>query len=878
MARGKEIWVCPQCGTHVEISELGLYAEVRCPLCRHMDRVHVQLGNFRLESVLGVGGMSVVYRALDVTLRRPVALKVLNDTFRNQPERVERFENESAMMARVRHANVTSVYSAGRAYGRFYIAMELVEGKNLEHMVSREIPLGAVFALEIAEQVALGLRAASVAGLLHRDMKPGNILITPRNQVKVIDFGLALDETAGDTEEMIWATPYYVPPETLQRKPEDVRTDIYALGMTLRYMLTGVENFAGDVGSVKALLDCKRRLPSFAEERPDLDPMLCDLVDHMTQYSVENRPRNYDDLLDEMKEVHQALATENTGGKTSLLVGRLGWVVWLVVAGALGVGLTRLVADYLQTESEEVHHGYLEVQTMDTTPPEISCLQDALGKIDGEEFEQAVDELLVMSREQRDPCLAAWAAYLARTLTEIVPMVDGQAKGEEAQKQLRQLITGGKECALTTETFWECLRNNTQRMDPQSTNWYSAKGGWSGQQLQRVTPAAVQDIMRGNLPAPMVLVKLLELAEMALWQGKEDIVEECRKGLEDVQNNLGMYAGLGKLYQRIFEERLKVRRNARYQGVRTRLLERLRKTAPTQEDVASFEKMSRERGVSFHQRLLAEVEGEAARIGVQQAQMLLRKAPKSVNQGMSLAKMAEKMRQVVGDRPIIEASSKDAGNITKNVMDGTGKTVPPEIVSDIATVASVLGGPAKDSKEKLAASAKRRGIAGDSFRTIARSWQNRLEKTANVYANDEGDPLSGDRDAALAGILERCRRSFRVKLAPGKSLSFLNSPSVWSDQREMIMDEQQALFLIRAGVVLPMGGKQVPVLVLKKAEVGGIPLLIGEIAPVPEEKVEYVERTKVGVALRNVGDLPDYADQMKQNPTPACLRLEPRYD
>ena len=87
----------------VDIAPLGLYAEVTCPRCFYVDRVHAQLGNFRLDGVLGVGGMSVVYRAMDMALHRPLALKVLNDTFRDQPERIERFENESAMMARVRH-------------------------------------------------------------------------------------------------------------------------------------------------------------------------------------------------------------------------------------------------------------------------------------------------------------------------------------------------------------------------------------------------------------------------------------------------------------------------------------------------------------------------------------------------------------------------------------------------------------------------------------------------------------------------------------------------------------------------------------------------------------------------------------------------------
>ena len=122
MAAHAEIWQCPDCGAELDVSALGFYAQVTCPDCGQSEYVHTMLSNFRVEGVLGIGGMSVVLRARDLVLDRSVAIKVFNDAYRNQPDRISRFENECAMMAKVRHDNVVSVYSAGRARKQFYIA------------------------------------------------------------------------------------------------------------------------------------------------------------------------------------------------------------------------------------------------------------------------------------------------------------------------------------------------------------------------------------------------------------------------------------------------------------------------------------------------------------------------------------------------------------------------------------------------------------------------------------------------------------------------------------------------------------------------------------------------------------------------------------
>lgn len=313
MAAPREIWECPQCGTRLDVAALGFCAEVACPQCGHRASVHMLLANFKLDGVLGIGGMSEVFKARDMVLGRPLAIKVLNSAYRDEPERIARFEAECALMAKVRHENVVSVYSAGWARDQFYIAMELLEGRNLETMVTQQKCLLPPQALEMTRQAALGLRAAHQAGVLHRDVKPGNVIVTPEGIAKVLDFGLSQDSSEEEEKEgVIWATPFYVPPETLRREPEDVRADIYALGMMLRNLLTGEDKLREPVEGITSLLAAKRKLPTMRESYPNLDEGLSELVDHMTAYDPAERPADYDEVLEEIAEV------QNRVGVTSL--------------------------------------------------------------------------------------------------------------------------------------------------------------------------------------------------------------------------------------------------------------------------------------------------------------------------------------------------------------------------------------------------------------------------------------------------------------------------------------------------------------------------------------------------------------------------------
>src|SRR5262245_42868579 len=211
---------------------------------------------------LGRGGMGVTYLAWDKVLRRRVALKVIDTpkvcTHRDSQTARERFLREARAAAALRHPNVAAVYQFGSAPdgSRCFYAMELIEGETLETRVRRHGPLNPKLVVEIAAQIAQALIAAAAQGLIHRDLKPGNIMLKPVNagetevEVKIIDFGLAkaVADAGGEmdlTHGEFVGTPNFASPEQFESGPVDVRSDIYSLGATLWFALTGKTPFAG---------------------------------------------------------------------------------------------------------------------------------------------------------------------------------------------------------------------------------------------------------------------------------------------------------------------------------------------------------------------------------------------------------------------------------------------------------------------------------------------------------------------------------------------------------------------------------------------------------------------------------------------------------
>lgn len=199
---------CPACGAAMDVSEVEPLSAVICPSCGAPTAVSAMIDHFELVDVIGHGGMGAVYKALDTSLNRYVALKLLRKSS-GSPEQIAQLETEAAITASINHPHVVRVFSTGLDRGRFYIAMELVEKGTLDDLIELQRRVAEAQVLEVGVQIASGLRAAQFAGLIHRDVKPGNILFADSHTAKIVDFGLAIfAEDEAKVRGEIWGTPY----------------------------------------------------------------------------------------------------------------------------------------------------------------------------------------------------------------------------------------------------------------------------------------------------------------------------------------------------------------------------------------------------------------------------------------------------------------------------------------------------------------------------------------------------------------------------------------------------------------------------------------------------------------------------------------------
>lgn len=237
---------------------------------------------YELEELVGSGGMSSVFRARDAQLDRRVAIKILHERYVDDPEYLERFRREARAVAQLSHPNIVTVIDRGNDDGRQYIVFEDVEGENLKELVQRAGRLPVRQALELAVAVADGLAFAHEHGLVHRDVKPQNVLLSGEGEVKVTDFGIArsLDVEHGVTQAgTVLGTSEYLAPEQASGRPASPATDVYSLGVVLWELLAGDVPFAGDSFVAVAMRHVNEPVPSLRELRPDVSPRLAAAVE-----------------------------------------------------------------------------------------------------------------------------------------------------------------------------------------------------------------------------------------------------------------------------------------------------------------------------------------------------------------------------------------------------------------------------------------------------------------------------------------------------------------------------------------------------------------------------------------------------------------------
>ena len=322
---------CPGCGRPVETTGLEPFAKVNCPGCGEQLRVERVFENFAVVEPLGTGGMGSVYKARDTRLNRFVALKLLRREFAGDASFTAKLKDEARITASIKHPHVVEVFSVGEDHGQFYVVMELVDGGSLDDRMEDEKRISELQTLEVGLQVAKGLQAALRAGLIHRDIKPGNILFADRNMAKIVDFGLALfaAQHAG-TEGEIWGTPYYVAPERLTSEPEDFRSDLYSLGATLFHAVSGRPTFENETQSAAELKKLKSNPVRLKEVMPELADETAAVIDQMLRPDPAERQNSYKELITQLEAAHAAVLAREEALRV-----RWSWPVRALVA--LGV-------------------------------------------------------------------------------------------------------------------------------------------------------------------------------------------------------------------------------------------------------------------------------------------------------------------------------------------------------------------------------------------------------------------------------------------------------------------------------------------------------------------------------------------------------------
>jgi|GEM_PF-5612130 len=311
----------------------------------HNDISGTTLGNYKLIRKIAQGGMGVIYEATQINLDRKVALKILTAELATRPEFLQRFEREAKSAASLNHPGIVAVYDFGEADGRRFIIMEFIDGENLSEYISKRGKIPVENALAIVEQAAQALKVAAEKSIIHRDIKPSNLMLTRDGRVKVADMGLAkvLTENSELTMSSVSiGSPHFIAPEQAgDSKNADHRVDIYSLGVTLLYFVTGKHAFDGDSPISVVLAHATKPLPTGADLGTELPAEVEALIKRMTAKNPDERYQTYDELLADLQLVQRgylpmtAPETELPQGNSQKKPG-VGFAVAIVLIAAIG--------------------------------------------------------------------------------------------------------------------------------------------------------------------------------------------------------------------------------------------------------------------------------------------------------------------------------------------------------------------------------------------------------------------------------------------------------------------------------------------------------------------------------------------------------------
>ena len=265
---------------------------------------------YEIIKTIGEGGMANVYLAHDTILDRKVAIKVLRGDLSNDEKFIRRFKREALSVSNLSHPNIVEVYDVGEEDGNYYIVMEYIEGKTLKQLLQKRGALTLTEVIDIMSQLTDGLAHAHEAYIIHRDIKPQNIMIEDNGRIKITDFGIAmaLNSTQLTQTNSVMGSVHYLPPEQANGKGATVKSDIYSLGILMYELLTGSVPFKGDTAVEIALKHMKEKVPSVRKQNPTIPQSVENIILKATAKNPKNR---YDSVREMHADLETALERDN---------------------------------------------------------------------------------------------------------------------------------------------------------------------------------------------------------------------------------------------------------------------------------------------------------------------------------------------------------------------------------------------------------------------------------------------------------------------------------------------------------------------------------------------------------------------------------------
>lgn len=428
------IETCPTCNQEIDVTDQEPFSNVLCPACGAGMRVRVHFNDYTLLESLGEGGMGAVFRATDDRLHREVALKILKRESADAPVDHAKLAEEARLTASINHPNVVRVFAFGEDHGQFYLAMELVNKGSLDELMELHKRVPEAQVLDIGIQIASGLQAAAERGLIHRDVKPGNILFANSRLAKIVDFGLArILSGASDDSEEIWGTPFYVAPEKLEHRPEDFRSDIYSLGATLFHAIAGQPPFDAETATETALMHLNSTGVDLQKVAPDVSDATAYVINRMLNRDPDKRFASYADLIEQLSYARQRLKEAEEAAKkpkpkkqsqfpvglTLLAIGLFavsGFGIYALIERneAMARAASKVDLDLIETELREGRRALVQQRFDDAVESFGKAAQAARGGglIEGEALAQrGIAELMLGRQEEAMRTFAELAAH-----------------------------------------------------------------------------------------------------------------------------------------------------------------------------------------------------------------------------------------------------------------------------------------------------------------------------------------------------------------------------------------------------------------------------------------------------------------------------------